>query len=343
MRNIAVIAALATMLMSCEGNKNPYINGKTITYDAKDVPTYTLSGEHMTHDVIAGRMSIADDYILFCSPLATDSIFTVYDLDITEPLASFGTVGQGPNDFLTLGQMKQSGIDNGDVYTWINDINTIKIKRLNISQSIKEGSAVVDKEIMTVPLAIECFIVTDSLFVIKKVDGSNFNIERYDPVTTDRLSSVPMYKTKIGSLYSVFASCDIYDKEGGRYISAMISANQINFTDPCTDNMYAVCVGKPTTKDEIWDEEEEDVTAEFYYDLCLTDKYLFALYINRSIKEEYPENPVEIHVFTKEGKLVAVLKTDEYFTQIEFDKYGRIYGADDNNNIYRYELPEELL
>ncbi len=347
MRNIAVVA-FAAMLLSCKGSKNPYIDGETITYDTKDVPEYTLSKEqHMTHEVFMGRMSIVDDYVLFCDLYADDSIFTVYNLDVTERLASFGTKGQGPNDFTATWLTNQNGVDNGEAYTWINDVNAVKLKRLNISKSIKEGAAVVDKAISTLPLEIECFRVTDSLVALKKISGKDLLIERYNPVTMETVSSVSAfdYHNDLSATYYVFNSSDIYDEYNDRYVSAMYSINQINFVDANTD-MYAVCVGEVTPEDEMWDKELEDAKMQFYADLIQTDRYLLALYLNKRVEdidEGTVEGPVEVHVFTKEGKLVALLKMDEYFTQIGLDKYGRLYGADNDSNIYRYKLPEELV
>lgn len=344
---VAVIS-LASLCLSCKENKNPYINGNTVIYDVEDVPEYALSTErHITHDVLMGRISVAEDYLLLCNSFAKDSIFTVYDMDMENILGRFGYKGQGPDDFSTVGPICQGGIDNGDTYVWINDVNAIKMKRLNISKSLEEGSAVVDDEIATQPLSIMCFRASDTLLILKKYNDGIFSIEQYNPVTTQSLSSEPMYISKPkGIVFTVFGTSDIYDEESGRYISAMSSMNQINFTDVKTKEAYAVCVGDVTTEENVWDESLGDAKMLYYGDLKQNDKYIFALYINKSWEEldseEFAGCPVSVHVFDKEGKFVAVLKMQEYLTQIDVDKYGRIYGADDDSNIYRYKLPDEL-
>ncbi len=347
MRNLVALIAVAVLFLSCKNNNNPYINGETITCNAKDVPAYAVSGERMTQDLFMGRISVIDDYVLLCNLYADDSIFTVYNLDMNEPLASFGIKGQGPNDFTIVGLTRQAGVDNGNAYVWINDFNALKMKRLNVSKSIEEGKSIVDKVTPITSSAMECLRVTDSLLVMKSYEGDSFYIEKYNPISMEVFSSVPMFTTKPdGIIFTVFNTSDIYDEKNGRYISAMFHINQINFTDINTGEMYAVCVGEPTAIDEIWDEEAWDAKMRFYSDLRQTDKYLFALYTGKSVEdidEGITDGPTEVQVFDKkESKLVAILKMDEYFDQIALDKYGRLYGADDDN-IYRYELPEELL
>lgn len=342
------VISFAFLCLSCKENKNPYVNGNTIIYDVEDVPEYALSTErHMTHDVLMGRMSVVEDYMLLCNIYAEDSIFTVYNLDMEKPLASFGFKGQGPNDFASIVLNGQNGTDNGDVYVWVNDVNAVKMKRVNISKSLKENNVVVDKAISTVPMVWESFYVSDSLLVMKNYRGDVFYMEQYNPVSNNLTSSAPMYISKPeGIVFTIFNTSDIYDEKDGRYISAMSSMNQINFTDIKTNETFAVCVGDVTTPENVWDESLDDVKMSYYYDLEQNDKYVFALYVNKSLEEldseEFDGCPVSVHVFDKEGKFVAVLKMQEYLTQIGLDKYGRIYGADDNNNIYRYKLPDEL-
>ncbi len=341
MKKIITAIAFLTVFVSCKNTPNPYIDGDTVFCNPDDAPTYSLSGEPIKHDVLMAEMYIVEDYLFFYNMTGDGDLFSLYGLDGGDIIASFGTKGQGPGDFTVISMANCSGVENGDVYTWINDINALKFKRLNISKSIMEEKSVIEKELPSLPLIHNGYYSSDSLLVLKRFDNTNMYITKYDPLLMEKTGDVTMYKPNKNAPND-YMSVDKYDKTNGLYASAMFYINQVNFIDANTGKGHAVCVGELTTEENL---KESDITNKkiYYIGLVQSDKYFFALYRNTSFfNPDAPYQPSEIHVFDKNGYLEGVIKVKESLAQIAVDKYDRLYGADDNTNVYRYKLPEEL-
>lgn len=78
----------------------------------------------------------------------------------------------------------------------------------------------------------------------------------------------------------------------------------------------------------------------YYADLQVTDKNIYALYLNQNYKDAYEKKKkVELHVFGKDGTLHEILSFDQYIIGISVDmSHGILYGLSYDDCIYAYDI-----
>lgn len=79
---------------------------------------------------------------------------------------------------------------------------------------------------------------------------------------------------------------------------------------------------------------------QYYCKLSGNDEYVYALYMNQTYEDSFAKpKEMEIHVFSWDGKLEKILKVKEYLLTIAVDDENKfLYGRDNNNNIFKYQL-----
>lgn len=116
--------------------------------------------------------------------------------------------------------------------------------------------------------------------------------------------------------------------------------NQINFYNYKTGKRFSACVGSITASQNILDKETGLSKWVYYADLQVTDKNIYALYLNQDYKDAYEKKKkVELHVFGKDGTLHEILSFDQYIIGISVDmSHGILYGLSYDDCIYAYDI-----
>lgn len=278
-------------------------------------------------------------------------IFTVYSTPELERIGRFGRYGKGPGEFLKgiRYTYQYQRTENGIAF-WVFGLNDRKLKLINLNESLK-GVVKIERELKiprVMPLEYNLFYINDemmagtSTYQVK----SHYNQKRNKPlgghffVMNPITSEVKWFKPdpeipysgykSMGSVYSdspkikpdgsliaapnkFFSKIDIYRTNGDRVITIKL---------PSPDNELVL----PGPSTEHWFEGHY-----YYYGCFVTDKYIYAHYVNVKGRDHYDsKHKSQIHVFDWSGNPICLYKTDTAMDYIAVDEAnGIIYGGHD--------------
>lgn len=338
----SIIAILAIILNSCTKSDKYFSDSlKVYKYDDTEY-TKDIKGELVIKEVIgAYALNIIDSTI--CMPLGDmDFLFALYNLN-GDSIISIGQRGQGPSDFTSNGCNGQNFFENKNNYgTWIIDVNSAKLKRLNLGKSLEKGSAEVDSVIPMQMMVTKAFIVGDSLIQLPMGEGT-FDVA-LSALDGTLLHSEPLYLIPVDDIFTVYHSPARISPDRRFLVIAMSAINQLNIFDlHNTENRKSTSVGGVKNHDAILDQDTHLPNWSYYSDLSLNDNNIFALYINRPYisKDEGDWANGEIHIFDYDGNLIYRIPLDKRLRSISFSEIDNsLYGLDLNDAVWKYNLSE---
>lgn len=281
-------------------------------------------------------MEVVGQYLWVVTP-RLNNLFHIYHADGSY-ITGLGVKGSGPNDFINCKPTGQSHVDDEQCTIWINDVSAAELKRIDIRESIKTGSCKVDKRLPVIPMSVNSFYINDSLTIQEILTENNYKL--VSSSHREILTEEPCYKIDMSSPFSCYSNVSRMDERENLIVSAMHHINQINFFNYKTGKRYSACVGEITPRHYIVDKETGLGKWVYYADLQVTEKYIYALYLNQPYNDAYEqEKKVELHVFNKEGKLQEILSLEQYLIGISVDMSKNIlYGLSYDDCIYVYNL-----
>lgn len=143
--------------------------------------------------------------------------------------------------------------------------------------------------------------------------------------------------------FDKLSSADIIMPEGSSMAMAMCFLPQINFLDLETGERHAVVLSsRHVSWKDVMTRENESKNV-YYTSICGGAEYLFALYFGIPFDTwvEGSGRP-HIHVFDWNGNFLCDLSLGEKIKAISCDSDKFIYGVDQNDRIYRYDLYSHL-
>lgn len=306
------------------------------TYIPANIETIHPTGKLVIDSLIGiGNIEVVNKHLcLFTS--SNDSLFSIYNFD-GEFLTAFGKRGQGPSDFTSTRMNGNKGIENGQEFLWINDVNSSSLKRLNLTQSVEKSLCVVDSIIPILPMSINAFLTKEGNVVQEVMTPNNFEL-----VTKkgDDIHKENIYKKDTPHPFSMYKSTMRMDTDSQLLFFSMVAANQINIMDLSCGKRSSICIGEYTDVEEIIDKDTNTEKWVYYVDLRVTPNYIFALYMNQNYQDSYAkEKPVEIHLFNKKGIPLKIIQLNEYIKNICItEDEMTIFGLNNDHSIYKYEL-----
>ena len=337
-KHIFIVLATILLIGCTEQTPDIYFTENIHIYNPEKFKTTILKGECLANDLIGiANIETTGEYLCLFT-MAQDTMLNIHSLD-GKYIAGFGIRGQGPNDFIGCRPNGGRSVEDGQACLWINDVGAAALKKVNIPLSLEKGCTVTQK-VMTKAMSVNAFQTSDSRLVQETMIPENFEITIYQG--NEELHREKMYQIDAQPPFSYYQSTMSLHPTQPLLVSAMFRINQINILNLDTKERLSMRVGKHTALDNIIDKGETKLPKWTYYTgLRLTDKHIFALYLNQDNSETLEKaKPVEIHMFDLLGNLLKILDIEEYLRNFCVSEDGKtIYGLVEDHSIYRYEIP----
>jgi WD40 repeat protein len=341
-------AAIGVSITSCGGQKakiaDEYFSDDCIVWAGNDVAEHdTLRAESVSTEVLGAYKLNVVDTVVCVSTRATDTMFELRTLQ-GDSIATVGLRGPGPNDFTSNRTCGQLFSENGEFGLWVVDVNSAKMKRLNISRSLSQGQNVVDSVVQLRPMVSDAFLSGDKLYQIT-MSEKNLNLRVTNATEgngTATLSEDPLYKLEFDSskLFMTYNASVGMTPDGKYLVMAMLAFNQINIMDLTDMSRKSIVVGESTPSDKLLDEQTMTPQQSYYKAIALSNDYIFALYENQPFSStDY--KPTVLHIAKPDGTLVAVAPLDRYISSIAYSPQSKkIYGLSENGELCIYNVSE---
>lgn len=153
---LIILLLLIFITCSKKTDKYNYYNYKKLK-DSDNIVKLYSSVFNKNELFFPSAFLVTNDYLILNDDKA-DKLLNIYDLKSNNLLKSFGTLGQGPSEFIGVRQIIQDQEDNDSF--WIYDISTRKIKKYNI-KNVLDDNFYPDK---IINLTSECGVPSNLIF-----------------------------------------------------------------------------------------------------------------------------------------------------------------------------------
>ena len=329
---LLAIALIAT-LSGCNGN-----NGENCFCDNHETIAQPPNGTTLHGKLVisqeellgVGDLNCFKDYLIIDYARNKDSIFTVYT-NRGEKVAQFGKSGRAANEF-TVG-LSLNG-QHSDRCVYANDVNQSMLKAIDIISSIDSGKCVIEWKIPTGGRVMDAFMLNDSIMLYSQETADNFRLNFMNVKSRKKINGIDLFAPHKNA-FSIYSQNICINVSKNCIAMGMNSINQINFMT--LDNKYRRSVSIYENADADFDKADE---MQYYCKLNGNKEFVYALYMNQPYEDSFAKpKEMEIHVFNWNGKLERILNVKEYLLTIAVDEDNEfLYGRDNNNNIFKYEL-----
>ncbi len=279
-----------------------------------------------------------DSFIVLVSP-HREKLFQVFDF-VGNNKGNFGVKGQGPNDLLNCTPNGQKQVMNNCAFLWINDVSATKLKKINLSKSIKEQHLIIEDMIDTYPMSVNSFIIDDSLAICESMTQNNYSLIKYNYKNHNKLVENNIYLSPQKNPFNFYKSIWRINYESNILVGAMHSINQLNFWNLNTNEKKSVIIETPYLPNQIVDEKTGLENRTSFCDLEISRDFIFALYMDQEYGLSY-ETPkkMTLFIFNWDALLVARLIVEEYILNIAVDsKQEKLYGLCEDDKVFVYDL-----
>ena len=333
MKTIYYYLLILYLFSSC--NKSPNIYSNNINIFSFHSPI-TLSYDTIFQMPIGFEDVYIIDSLLLYITNQPNKLFQIYSEN--KNLASFGTKGKGPNEFLSISYNGQFSKTGNNIIFWINNIMKKELNAINLSQSIEKNTICISQKIRLPQISNNSIILSDSTIFLTIEDYNTNTISNifYNHLT-QKQKIQSLYQATKQDLQQTYGSIWEYNPYKKCLVTAMPSINQINFLYWENNQKYALTSGslKDNTIESI--NQRPQNTTPYYYGRATTNsRYIYILH------SENQKGKKAISVFDWERGLIKTLYTPESLSGIRVDSknhylYGFIYETE---KIYKYKLPQ---
>lgn len=347
-KKIIVALVLLLFLNSCkEDYQRNLANSKQIKISSFPIEK-DIKGEKININILGlHRISVIDTFIIGYDFRGRDNFLKIYSANSMGYLGSLISKGRGPNELFTVMSEDQFFCDSLGCYLWIADNGVLsKEYCLNITKSLKEETTVFDTNFVLInyPAPFR-YLVNDSTFIGFNFDNyKNIELLKYNTLKRKTESKTKIFnKDFINEEHArVFGFQHTISNDRNYFACASIRLNQIYIFSTDFSDVLTLSVGdKDWSIQDILKTKYQDILVN-YGDIVATDKYIFALYLNKSFNETYDENNPkggEIHVFDWKGNPVMKMRIKENIWTLNIDEKNKyLYGNSPYEEIYRYDL-----
>ena len=338
-KNILYLVLILNTCISCHKNSdNTYFNGEiqTIEDSIKDVKKVTLKVVSLD-GANFGWLSTYDSLMFFLNPKLTDRFYNIFNIDTGEEIGTFCNKGGGPDEVSTFGPIFHLFEEKGELKTLLFAPNEEKLFIWNITQSIQQGTTIMDKmfpytwrtENGGAPYLL--MFLQDKNTLIAELQSFPLNEEEatlpaYQKRTLDTnklLGSYSSYKKSIkngaASIFpeSFFYSNDAFKPDKTKVVQAMANLPQLNILDIETGQVVGYRM-KNGPDFSLFETDRQ--TKKYFTRVQADDNYIYTLYWG---KEHWGRFEIPymntIYVFNWQGNLIRKLETDRGLDQMWID------------------------
>lgn len=308
--------------------------------------TITLSTEKVNIEIIGvNNLYIIDSVLLGFKAKGNDGFFTCYSLPNFKFLGNYISAGRGADEFLTLTYNKQFAVDSSNMKIWISSHLSREVSEINLTSSIKEQKVIFEKRFFLDSITDSYwFNINDTLFATyPSTDNLYYTV--YNLKEQKLVIQKNIFAKNLKFDASIYNLIGTISPDKTKMALAMLNMNHIIIHSINGDEIIPLTIYyTPNTPNEISQQDFIDRKI-FYSDIRTVDKFIFALYINRTTKEIRETNKsVEIHVFNWNGEPIYKIIIPNYIRFFDVDLHnGYIYGLNPyDEKIFRYNIKSIL-
>ena len=353
MIRISIITiAFLLYLSSCQSgskNDNPLFIGETVMIN--EFPkTVSLKGKQIELTSFgAENVYLVDTFLVFVSS-RLDTFCSIYSANSRKHVINLIPKGRGVHETPGVISPLFHEIDaNGHLKIFFQDRVFNCISALNLTKSIREKKTFIERNhcFLPEPGMYGIFPLSDSLLFYhyfnlgdRKEYYATYNKQVQKFRQNDSISRYQL--PNAGNIF-LLNSYSEFQPQQQRYATAMRFLNQINIYSLKEKTMKCL-VYKSVSDLQAVIKCPMPNKYEYYVDLAVTGKKLFALYANQTRKDwALEKKPAEIHVIDWQGKPLYKVSLDEKLQKIEIDEQKKImYGMTEEEKIYIYDIKEVL-
>ncbi|WP_195352967.1 TolB-like 6-bladed beta-propeller domain-containing protein [Bacteroides cellulosilyticus] len=354
---------LSIVCISChEGcDDSTYFNGKIriIEDNSKAVKKVSLKNV-ILNGANFGYIAVYDSLMFFLNSKLPDRSYNIFNINTGEEIGTFCNKGGGPEEAAAFGPIFQFFKKGNDLKTLLFAPHEGKLFIWNITQSITQGSTIIDKVIPYTwrnenggACYNEMYLQNNNIllarvdpFPINDADATLLFYQKRTLDTNKALKNYAIYKQTIKNREApiipedFFASADAFKPDGTKIVQVMGHLPQLNILDFETGQVvgyrmeggddFSVFQGKKNIKN-------------YYVEVQADDNYIYALYWGRDRWGMYEIPCVNtIHVFDWYGRLVQKLETDYDIDKMFLDTVrNRLYVTrPKSDDVYYLDLDE---
>lgn len=355
-KSILLIVSIL-LLVNCKKTDN-YFCGHVLQTDISNNPIDSLVGrEVVLNDVCAGFMSVYDSLLLFSSSSFPEFSLYIYNLKNNELIGKYLRKGQGPEEYADPTHTEQFVCDKNGLSVWIRDGYSDKIQLLNLSNSLRNQNLLIDTVLTLdwrnhtfVPFGY-VFVLNNSGFLVRIQAERNANgyiPDKYEIYNTQQklAKEIEVYKNPIFKdkhdfpVENYFISRDRLKPDGSKLVMVMEMMGQMNIYDIRNNSLKGFRIINTPDFDYLTKSVENYKI--FFTDVCVDDKFIYALYSNVILEEEgrnYPFNTNTVLVYNWDGEFVRKIVIDKLTREISIDPVNHnMFVLTNEDLIYKYDV-----
>lgn len=288
------------------------------------------------------------DTLIFIHKYSAESFFSVYSKKDKRFLRDWLKNGNGPDEFSAPKLFKQLSSNNLFVY----DVFRGGVFQVNdFFSSVLEIDYLYEVD-PVIGLTQDMMLKNDSLLIgnLGYLSPEPFLIKGFDIKNKKEIFSVPILdlneyvSESVTDFYTTFYNFFRLKPDGSKSVIAFNYFDRLLIFDEDYTNAKKVDGELGVKKVKMLEGKPLDLV-NYYFDLEVTNDYIFALYYDQS-ESVYGEvmKPSQIKIFDWDGVLIQVIETPDYLMGISFDEEVQIlYGVDHfQEKILKYNFTKIL-
>lgn len=333
---------LTAFLISCGSNHRVFLIGREIVSKKPEVektitPSVVISGPNM----IGGYgLHTVSDSILVLNIKDENHLYRAINLRNDQCLDFLGK-GRGPGEVIT-GGFSRVRTTKDSIFLDIYGINEHVLYTLDFNETLKGGSDVIRDKVELLPEAMTSFKIGEEILSEVVYDDDIFSLKLYDSKDHNVFRVINPYGRDEFLAYCdpILQSLKGVKPDETRLSMVMMFFNEVNIIDITGDQHISVSVSKHTKDLGIIQRFLKDRTSShvYYWGATVSEEAIFALFYDCGLESIEDIQP-EIHVFSWDGKLMAVYHLKESLRDITISNDGRtLFGLSWDEIIYQYDL-----
>lgn len=331
-------------LSSCRDQVNEQIVSLP---DADELTSVSISTD--ADLMIPGKIFIKGDRLIVFEKLSKN-MFKVFNLHSLKYLYSFGDIGRGPNEFISV--ENNDIIENNTKFIEIYDVAKLKLVDFSDSAAYITSEIPISLQYLKNPIN-RLKKINDSIYYFDNIfegdhksEFTRLNI--YSGVRT-YFSPYPDWINELESpqqKYTAYIKSSNYNSFYNEMVVFYYRFPVIRFLDFSGNVIKEIHINTPSSK---FPDLYKNNKLYFVESSFLTDEYIYVLWVDKS-KNEVEMDPgnfkPEILVFDWDGNIAGRYKLDQPIISFTLsEETGKIYctsfpEGEDNNKLYVYDLPK---
>ncbi len=308
----------------------------------------TLDGEEVLlkgGPLIGGILDIqvVDSFLVVkASTKESQDFLYVYSIGGGDFAGSFVTEGRGENELLMPVYGNTYRDPQGRDMLYLFDLSLCKSFGFDVGQSVAEGKTVLHKLGSMPSSTLYANPISDSLHFARYPQPDCIAGDLFDNNGTV-IEKTAVYPALSGyDYFDMLTSADAVFPGSKTIAMAMLKLPQVNILNTETGERHTVAVNESYRKWKKIINYEVQPLYYYYMGATASERNLFALYYEVPITDwAKGDFTASLHIFDIDGNFIRAAAFDEQIKAITYDtRTGILYGADQNDRIFRYDLSD---